>query len=130
MTTLSLPAHPAIASSINTEVPIQGMTCAACVVRVETALRRVDGVRDATVNLVSKRASVTYDGDAIGVDAIEAAIRGAGYEVPSSAPAAEEGDARSVTERRADAVELAEEQEQRSIRRDFAIAAGAEEGTS
>ena len=33
------------------QVPIAGMTCDHCVVRVEDALSRVPGVRDARVNL-------------------------------------------------------------------------------
>ena len=109
-------------SDILADVPIQGMTCAACVRRVDKAVRAVAGVRDVSVNLVSNRATVTYDGAATGVEVITAAIRAAGYEVPE-APSTADDDARSATEERAAAIELAEEKEQRSIRRDFAVAA-------
>ena len=40
-------------------LPIEGMSCAACVGRVERALRAVPGVADATVNLATERADVT-----------------------------------------------------------------------
>lgn len=40
---------------------VGGMTCAACVGRVERGLKKVDGVQDAAVNLATERASVTYD---------------------------------------------------------------------
>ena len=39
---------------------VGGMTCAACVGRVETALQRADGVVEASVNLATERATVRY----------------------------------------------------------------------
>lgn len=40
---------------------IKGMTCAACVARVERALKRVAGVQDAAVNLATESATVLLD---------------------------------------------------------------------
>ena len=40
------------------ELSIDGMTCAACVKRVETVLKKVPGVSDARVNLAARRATV------------------------------------------------------------------------
>ena len=40
---------------------IGGMTCASCVARVERSLKKVPGVRDASVNLATERAAVHYD---------------------------------------------------------------------
>ena len=40
------------------EFPVQGMTCGACVRRVERALGRVPGVETASVNFVTQRATV------------------------------------------------------------------------
>ena len=59
---------------------VAGMSCASCVHRVESAIRRVPGVRDAQVNLVSRRATITYDAHQVDVDQVVAAIRQAGYE--------------------------------------------------
>ena len=42
------------------EFPVTGMTCASCVNRVEKALKKVPGVLDASVNLATEQASVTY----------------------------------------------------------------------
>lgn len=42
------------------ELPITGMTCAACVRNVERALKKVDGVLEANVNLATERATVSY----------------------------------------------------------------------
>lgn len=58
---------------------IEGMTCASCVNRVQKALARVDGVVDASVNLATESAAVTYDATAVEPAALEAAVEKAGY---------------------------------------------------
>ena len=55
---------------------ISGMTCASCVGRVEKALRKVDGVQDAAVNLATETAAVQGNAN---VDALIAAVERAGY---------------------------------------------------
>lgn len=55
---------------------ISGMTCVACVNRVEKALNQVDGVAQATVNFANHSAQIS--GKA-GVDALLAAVNQAGY---------------------------------------------------
>ena len=42
------------------ELPIEGMTCAACATRIERKLNKLDGV-DATVNYATERATVAFD---------------------------------------------------------------------
>ena len=42
------------------DIPIQGMTCASCVGRVEKAIRSVEGVAAANVNLATERAHVEF----------------------------------------------------------------------
>ncbi len=68
-------------------IPIGGMTCAACVGRVEKAIRAVAGVERAVVNLATEKASVSYDAEAVRLSAIKAAVEKAGYAVPDSAGA-------------------------------------------
>lgn len=65
---------------------IQGMTCAACVGRVERALKGVEGVSDASVNLATERASVSFDPAHTSVAALLGAIEKSGYK-PVSAQA-------------------------------------------
>ncbi len=62
------------------DLRVEGMTCASCVGHVERALAKVPGVIAATVNLATEKASVRYYGGVASVEALEAAIRGAGYE--------------------------------------------------
>jgi Au+-exporting ATPase len=62
--------------SANTELAIDGMTCASCVGRVERALKAVPGVSEANVNLATERATVRSTSS---VDALIAAIEKAGY---------------------------------------------------
>ena len=45
-------------------IPVEGMSCAACVGRVEKAILAVPGVREASVNLATQRASVGLDAHA------------------------------------------------------------------
>jgi P-type Cu+ transporter len=66
------------------QIPIEGMTCAACAGRVERALRRVAGVEEAAVNLATQRASVDFDPEATNLETLAEAVRGAGYGVPES----------------------------------------------
>jgi len=63
------------------QVPVQGMTCAACARRVEKAIRSVPGVDDVTVNLSTERAAVRA-GNGVATEQIVRAIEDAGYRVP------------------------------------------------
>jgi Cu+-exporting ATPase len=64
-------------------IPVRGMSCAACVRRIEQALASLDGVKSATVNLAVERATVEYDPDAVSLEDIKAKVEDLGYEVPS-----------------------------------------------
>jgi Au+-exporting ATPase len=59
-----------------TELSIEGMTCASCVGRVERALKAINGVTGAVVNLATERATIHGTADAA---ALIAAIENAGY---------------------------------------------------
>ena len=61
--------------------PVRGMHCAACVGRVERALSAVPGVERASVNLATERATVSYDPARASVQALQAAVAAAGYEL-------------------------------------------------
>ncbi|MDO8306065.1 heavy-metal-associated domain-containing protein, partial [Herminiimonas sp.] len=57
---------------------ISGMTCASCAGRVEKALRKVDGVLDASINLATDSARIKV-GSGTPASALIAAVEAAGY---------------------------------------------------
>jgi Cu+-exporting ATPase len=63
----------------NVTIPIGGMTCAACAQRVEKAIRKLEGVVSASVNLATEKATVAYDPHQVRLSAIKEAIEKAGY---------------------------------------------------
>ena len=63
-------------------LPIDGMTCASCVRRVERALTKVPGVASANVNLATEKATVAFDPVEVSVEQLAAAVEKAGYRVP------------------------------------------------
>ncbi|HEU5432810.1 MAG TPA: heavy metal translocating P-type ATPase, partial [Thermomicrobiales bacterium] len=63
-------------------LPIDGMTCASCVRRVERALAKADGVAEANVNLATERARVRFDSERASVADLKRAVEAAGYRVP------------------------------------------------
>jgi len=65
-------------------LPIEGMSCASCVARVERALRAVPGVADASVNLATGSATLRA-APAVTAGAIEQALAKAGYDVARQA---------------------------------------------
>jgi len=72
---MALPEKP-----LQTTIAVGGMTCAACVRRVETALKGVEGVADVAVNLATGRATVTHEEHWGGVNSLEKVISDQGYE--------------------------------------------------
>ncbi len=72
-------------------LPVEGMTCASCVARVEKALKRVPGVASAQVNLATETATVALAQGA-SPEALVAAVRDAGYEARLSPQPAQAND--------------------------------------
>ena len=93
---------------------VTGMTCAACVRRVERAISRIDGVTEVSVNLATEHAHVNLSGDRSRLADVYAAIRKAGYDVIE--PAADATDA-------ADSEREARERERLTLRRRLIVAA-------
>ncbi len=61
------------------QIPVDGMTCASCVKRVETAAAKVEGVETSAVNFATETLSVTT-GPGFSAAALVKAVRDAGYE--------------------------------------------------
>jgi Cu+-exporting ATPase len=62
-------------------LPIQGMTCASCVNRVEKALSSLKGVVHASVNFATERASVEYIPGEVMIRDLKKVVQEAGYQV-------------------------------------------------
>jgi Cu+-exporting ATPase len=89
-------------SAAHLEMPITGMTCASCAMRVERKLNQLDGV-EASVNYATERATVSFDPGAVPQERLLAAVQEAGYGavLPSAGPEpAEEPDAAGSLRRR------------------------------
>ncbi|HEY2916692.1 MAG TPA: heavy metal translocating P-type ATPase, partial [Candidatus Limnocylindrales bacterium] len=63
------------------ELPIEGMTCASCVNRIERFLRQTPGVEAAAVNLATELATIRYLPAVAGRTELVHAVQAAGYEV-------------------------------------------------
>ena len=63
------------------DLPIEGMTCSACVARLENALVQAPGVVEANVNLALERASVSFDGTATDASALAEVVARTGFDV-------------------------------------------------
>lgn len=59
---------------------IKGMHCASCVILLERALKQVDGVRDANVNLATTKATVVFDPQKVTDKHLESAVANVGYQ--------------------------------------------------
>lgn len=63
-----------------TSLSVGGMSCAACVMRVEKALGGLEGVEKAAVNFATEKAQVTYDPRKVDLEKFRQAIEDAGYQ--------------------------------------------------
>jgi Cu+-exporting ATPase len=95
-------------------LPVRGMHCAACVGKVEGALRSVPGVEEASVNLATERATVAFDPARTDLDALKRAVDAAGYELAESTTTSAAG---------MDVEREQREREQQATRRRFIVGA-------
>ncbi len=62
-------------------ITVKGMSCEGCVNSVTKALKAVDGVIEANVDLEGEKATVTFDEARTNVDVLKQAVEDAGYDV-------------------------------------------------
>jgi len=67
---------------------LEGMTCASCAMRIEKGLKKVPGVKDASVNLATERANVTYDPTQTNVEQMVQKVDAVGYKATPQMPSA------------------------------------------
>jgi len=61
--------------------PVEGMTCASCVARVEKSIRKVEGVRNVSVNLATEKAMIEFETGKIDLSKIAKTVEDAGYKI-------------------------------------------------
>ena len=61
--------------------PVLGMTCAACVRKIESVLEKTDGIKEVSVNFASESVMVSYEDQEINIDGISKIIKDLGYEI-------------------------------------------------
>jgi Cu+-exporting ATPase len=102
-----------------TDLPITGMTCAACANRIERILKRQAGVADASVNFATERATIHYNPGQTDIDHLIEAVENAGYgAIPPQSESAETETTDSNT-----ALKEAEQAQYQDLRRRFLVAA-------
>ena len=62
-------------------LPVEGMTCASCVARVEKSISKLEGISDVVVNLATEKATFTIDKSVTKIDSIKKAVEEAGYKI-------------------------------------------------
>ncbi len=65
-------------------LPVEGMTCASCVARVEKSIAKIEGVTDVAVNLATEKATFNIDKSKTGIGEIKKVVEEAGYKIDLS----------------------------------------------
>ncbi len=64
-------------------LPVEGMTCASCVARIEKALKKVEGISDVNVNLATEKVTLSYNPSLTDVSKFTQVVEDAGYKLSS-----------------------------------------------
>ncbi|MFD5197361.1 heavy metal translocating P-type ATPase [Bacillus subtilis] len=64
-----------------TNFQITGMTCAACATRIEKGIKKINGVKEANVNLALEKSSIKYDPEVVTEQEFQKKIQDLGYDV-------------------------------------------------
>ena len=86
---VEIPRMPPVVES-RTILALEGMTCASCAMRIEKGLKKVPGVRDASVNFATEQATVTYDPTQTGPVQMMQKVEAEGYKATLQAPSTRE----------------------------------------
>ncbi|MCH7516669.1 MAG: cation-translocating P-type ATPase, partial [Bacteroidetes bacterium] len=107
-----------ISKIIKTEkisVPVEGMTCASCVTRIEKSIAKVEGVSDVVVNLATGKATFNIDKSQVKLDKIKKLVEDAGYKIALPKD-------NSTTMEDDDAQLTSESDNAKNVKRDFLLA--------
>ncbi|UWG99184.1 heavy metal translocating P-type ATPase [Dehalobacter sp. DCM] len=91
--------YKAITDSVSKNLKIEGMTCAACAKAVERAVKKLEGVNEANVNLATEKLSIRFEPTQVRISDIKKAIERAGYKALEEDTAVDEDKVRKDQER-------------------------------
>jgi len=63
-------------------LPVQGMTCANCAATIERTVKKLSGIRSASVNFATEELTVEYDTSSLSLADILSSAQSAGYDIP------------------------------------------------
>jgi Cu+-exporting ATPase len=67
-------------------LPVEGMTCASCVARVEKTVAKMEGISNVSVNLATEKVSFEYDPEKVNLKELAAKVEDAGYKLHVAEP--------------------------------------------
>ena len=98
---LSLYAKPQAGGTVGMDVAVEGVTCGACIAKIEGAVKRLPGVTEARLNFTNRRLHVAWQDDAVKPAEILQTLETIGYHgypfVPLRAEQEEAAEARRLT---------------------------------
>jgi Cu+-exporting ATPase len=107
-------------------LPVEGMTCASCVARVEKTLKKVDGVKIANVNLATEAVTLSFDSSKTELNILAASVEHAGYKLilPEKKKIQQPSEGHSESQRPSegfygDSQESRQEKSYRQLKREF-----------
>ncbi len=65
---------------INLTMRVEGMTCAACALNVDRAVRKLDGIDDVNVNIANDKMTLSFDKNKVKLSDVKKAVYNAGYD--------------------------------------------------
>lgn len=71
-------------SAQNISLPVEGMTCASCVARVEKTVTKINGISNVNVNLATEKVTFDYDPAMVNLDEVAAKVEDIGYKLDLS----------------------------------------------
>jgi P-type Cu+ transporter len=64
--------------------PVEGMTCASCVARVEKSIKKIEGIKNVSVNLATEKATFEFEPGKVNIKDVAAGVEEAGYKMDVS----------------------------------------------
>jgi Cu+-exporting ATPase len=81
-------------------LPVEGMTCASCVSRVEKTIAKIDGVKNVNVNLATEKVSLEFDPTILDLNIVAQQVEDAGYKLDLSPFQQKQTDVKTFDEKR------------------------------